>query len=313
MSQPKVLITKRIPELATRLLVKAGFLVKTYDEIGPLSHEELMVAAKNYDAILTMLSDNINEVFIEQNQHLKIIANYAVGFNNININQAKKYNIAVANTPNVLTEATAELTLSLILSLSRRINLASDYIQKGNWKSWEPLGFLGPTLYRKTIGLIGMGRIAKELARLCEQAFSMKVLYFSRSDKNTELDELLSTSDIVSLHCDLNPETMNMFNLSYFKKMKDSALFINTSRGEVHNEKDLIYALKNKLIAGAALDVTNPEPIDLNSALLKMKNVLITPHIGSATYEARNSMAKLAAENIIAVLNKKKAPSLVIT
>lgn len=274
--------------------------------LGPYPKKKLIEKAKDCEGLVSFLTDTIDEEVINNCPHLKVISNYAVGFNNIDVDYATKKGILVGNTPDVLTKATAELTLSLILNLTRNIQSASKDVQKGNWKTWDPMGHLGPGIMGKKLGIFGMGRIGQEVAKIAYQSFQMEISYTSNGPKElpflaerVDLETLLETSDVLSVHCDLNPSTKNLFNLQHFQKMKKGSYFINTSRGEIHNENDLLAVLNSKHLRGCALDVTNPEPIGINSPLLKMENVIVTPHIGSATYDTRNQMGLLAARNII--------------
>lgn len=266
-------------------------------------HGELIDLAKSYDAIITLLSDKIDQDFIDRNLHLKIIQNYAVGINNIDTEYAAKKNIKVGNTPDVLTDATAELALILLLNLTRNIIPALNNVKNSQWNGWEPKGFLGPSLNNKTIGIIGAGRIGKKMIQLC-QSLGMDAIYHNRSQisikdaEQVDLSSLLSRSDVVSLHCPLTAETNNMVDEEFLKKMKSNSYLINTGRGELINHEDLFRALKSNHLAGAGLDVTNPEPINMNSPLLHLDNCLITPHIGSATVEARTEMLDICFKNI---------------
>jgi glyoxylate reductase len=274
------------------------------------------MAAKQHDGLITMLSDKIDKEFLEENSHLKVITNYAVGFNNIDVETATKLNIAIGNTPDVLTEATADLALCLLLDVSRKISSSVIDTKDGKWNGWEPLGYIGQSLRRKKIGIFGAGRIGQKLASTLKNAFDMEIVYTTRTkrpafEKETgatkvDFNELLETSDVLSVHCDLNETTNGIFNKEAFDKMKSSSIFINTARGQVHNEQDLLIALENKSIWGAGLDVTNPEPIAKTSKLLKNENVTITPHIGSATLSARTEMAKIVATNIVNAFECKK-------
>jgi len=308
----RIFITKPIIESGIEILRSAGHEVNVHQGEKGITKEELYSAAKESDALITMLSDKIDEEFLEKNSHLLVIANYAVGFNNIDIEAAKRLAIPVANTPDVLTHATAELAFALLLSSARRITEAHNSIASNNWKGWEPMGFLGQNLAKKTLGIFGAGRIGQSFAKMCQGAFDMDVLYTSRTEKNdfpakrVSFDELVEKSDIISVHCDLNATTMGKFNREIFKKMKSSSIFINTARGEIHNEVDLHWALTHGEVWGAGLDVTNPEPMSADSPLLKLPNVTITPHIGSATLRARSEMSDLVATNILKGLLKEK-------
>lgn len=310
-----VFITAPIMSKTQELLEAQGHKVVTWSKPTSITHDELHTNAKKADALVTMLSDKIDANFLKQNTHLKVITNYAVGYNNIDIDAATKHGIAIGNTPDVLTEATADLALALMINISRKITLSNIETKNGKWKGWEPLGYLGQNLRRKKLGIIGAGRIGQHFATTCKHAFDMEIFYTARSTKGefesttnarkVELDTLLKNSDVVSIHCDLNEQTENLINKESLSLMKSSAILINTARGAIINERDLLMALKQKSIWGAGLDVTNPEPMDKSSELLLHPSVLVTPHIGSATLEARELMCEMVAKNIIFGLEKK--------
>ena len=311
----KVYISKKIPTEAKSLLEQSGYQVSVWNEERAITKEELISNSSDCDALISMLSDKIDSDFFTRCKKIKVVSNYAVGYNNIDVVDATKRKIAIGNTPDVLTEATADLALSLLLSISRKLTPAYQNVISGNWSAWEPLGFLGSTLRGKTLGIFGAGRIGQCMAKTCHQAFGMKIIYTSRTDKpyfdrdcnakRVSFNELIKNSDVISLHSSLTDENKNLFNASVFNKMKKGSFFINTARGEMHNEEDLFHALRSGEIEAAALDVTNPEPMSKNSPLLKLDNFLVTPHIGSATNQARREMAKLVANNIINALEKR--------
>ena len=245
----------------------------------------------------------------------------SVGYDNVDINAANLYKIPVSNTSNVLSKATSDVAFLLMLAVSRNAFNMHKKIEQGSWKSFEPTADLGIELYGKTLGVFGLGRIGIELAKKAKAAYEMKIIYHNRK-RNTEtedlldatyvsFDELLAQSDVISVHANLSDETREIFNKTAFSKMKPSALFINTARGAVHNEKDLIEAIQNKTIWGAGLDVSNPEPMNKTNPLLNLPNVCVLPHIGSATVETRDQMALMAARNIIATLNNQKMPQVI--
>jgi glyoxylate reductase len=305
----KVLITRIIPGKAQEMLTKAGFEVSVWEGTGPMTQPQLIEHAKRVNAIISLGADKLDKYFFSQCSHLEVIAQFAVGYDNIDVAEATRMKIPVSNTPDVLSDATADVALGLMIAVSRKMFYLHKTIERGEWKQFEPLKNLGVELSGKTLGIFGMGRIGMVMAQRCRGAFKMTVLYHNRS-RNTEaeklyearyvsFDELLQQSDVLSVHSMLSDETKGVFNKAAFSKMKRSAIFINTSRGSVHNEEDLIEALQSETIWGAGLDVTNPEPMQANNPLLQMPNVAVLPHIGSATVEARNGMAHLAAENII--------------
>ncbi len=309
----RVFITRSILSDGAQFLKENGLIVEVNAHDAPLSKDELNRKAKEADALITMLSDQIDEAFLTENAHLKIIANYAVGFNNIDVACAKKLGIAVTNTPDVLTEATAETALGLMLAAARRFQEASLSVHSGEWKSWHPQKHLGPALKGKTLGVIGLGRIGKRLAEMAHYAFHMRILYTAHSQKSTsypaewtDLNRLLKESDFISLHVPLTEETRNLIGAREFPLMKPEAVLVNTARGEVIDQDALIEALKSNRIFGAGLDVMTPEPLPLSSELLKCPNVFLLPHIGSATFEARREMAMLCAKNVVAGLKGEK-------
>jgi glyoxylate reductase len=305
----KVFITRSILSDGPELMRANGLEVAISPLTRPMTYEELKDKAHHFDALITMLSDQIDEAFLKENSHLKVISNYAVGFNNIDTKTASSLNISIGNTPDVLTEATAEVALGLMIAAARQFNYSHIQAAQGLFKSWEPTGYLGHGLAGKKCGIVGFGRIGSRLAEMAHYAFKMKIVYTSRFEKinhlsaeRLSLDQLLSESDFISLHLPLSPETKKLIGKKEFGLMKKNAVLVNTSRGEIIDQDALIYALKNKLIFGAGLDVTDPEPLPLTSELFKLDNALILPHIGSATYEARRAMSLLASENIIAGL-----------
>jgi glyoxylate reductase len=260
------------------------------------------------------LTDRIDKEFIDKNLQLKIIANYAVGFDNIDTKYANQKGIIVTNTPDVLTPAVADITFGLLVVVARRIIEADSFTRKGKYKGWQPDLFLGQEIYGKTLGIIGLGRIGTAVAERAK-GFSMKILYNTRTRdkqieerlnaKYTSINSLLKESDFISLHVPLTPETKHLISKEQLNMMKKTAILVNTSRGPIVDEKALVQALKQKKIAGAALDVYEFEP-KLSSDLKNLKNIVLTPHIASASVEARSAMGELATKNIIAVLQGKR-------
>lgn len=317
----KVFISRKIIDAGLNLLESNGFELDIWDSKEPISREELIKRSSQSDAIISMLSDKIDKDFIDKCPNLKVITNYAVGFNNIDIEYATKKGIAVGNTPNVLTDATADTAFALLITAARRIVESYESIAQKEWITWEPMGFLGTALKGKTLGIVGMGRIGQAMAKRCFGGFDMDVLYYSRTSKpeadklynakQVDMDTLLKESDFISVHTDLNPDTLHMFDKEAFKKMKKSSIFVNTARGPIHKEDDLINALKTGEIKAAGLDVTDPEPTAYNSDLIKLKNVVVTPHIGSGDTESRAAMSMICANNIIKGLEKEKLPGFV--
>ncbi len=308
-----ILVTRQIPEAGLEILKKnfKNVIVNTKDR--NLTYDELVKKVRGVDAILCLLNDRIDANVIANMDKCKVISNYAVGFNNIDVDEATKRGIIVTNTPGVLTDATADLTWALILAVTRRIVEADKFVRKGKFKGWAPMLLLGSELAGKTLGIIGAGRIGTAVG-LRAKGFKMKVLYFNLTKnealeqevgaKKVSLETLLKNSDIVTIHVPLTPKTRHLIGAKELKLMKKGAYLINTSRGEVVDEKALIKALKTGKLAGAGLDVFEQEPF-VPKELTELDNVVLTPHIGSATVEARTKMAIVAAENIVKVLSGK--------
>jgi len=306
MKDLKVFITRRLPSVA-RDLLSEHFYVEESNKNEPLSLDKLNDVVRDFDAVLSTVSERFTKEILSKKDKLKVISNYAVGLNNIDLEYAKSIGVNVYNTPNVVTNSTADMTFALLLSLIRNIPDAQSFIKDGKWGSWNPEIFLGEELNNKTFGIIGFGRIGKAVARRAI-SFGLKVIFYNPSlIKNKDginanqvgLEELLIDSDYISIHAPLNDSTIGIVNLKLISKMKKQPILLNLARGEIINTNDLAIALEKGLIRGAALDVVNPEPLQGNHNLLKFKNCLIVPHIGTATKECRYNMAKLAAENII--------------
>ena len=317
MSKPTVAVTRMIPESGLAMLQDHCELRVWQEELPP-SHAELCGLVKGAVGILCLLSDRIDEsVMAAAGSNLTVITNYAVGYDNIDLTAARRRNIRVGNTPGVLTETTADLAFALMLSVARRIVEGHTYVQAGRWKTWGPELLRGYDLSGKTLGIVGFGRIGKAVARRAT-GFNTRTLFYSPSaeqvfveDLNAskvDLDTVLRESDILSLHCPLNEASRHMIDREALMKMKETAILINTSRGKVVVHDDLVEALQKGWIAGAGLDVTDPEPINPDNPLLAMPNVIITPHVGSASYETRDNMAVMCAENILAGLDDCTLP-----
>lgn len=321
MSKPKVLITRNFFNEAIDL-IKTVAQVEVYpSEEDPIPRETLLDKVQDIDGLLPMLTDRIDEELFDRSRNLKVVSNYAVGYNNIDVDEATKRNIMITNTPDVLTDTTADCAFLLLMAISRRLVEVDNYVRDGKWvKAWGPKMLLGSDITGKTLGIIGLGRIGKAMIPRA-QGFKMKVLYHDTSrdiKKEKELkieyrslDNILAESDYISLHVPLTDGTHQMINESILKKMKKTAFLINTSRGPVIDEAALIKALKEKWIAGAGLDVHDKEPIQLDNPILKLDNVILTPHIGSATIETRLAMAMKAATNLTKALKGEKPPDLV--
>ncbi|WP_324736229.1 glyoxylate reductase [Thermococcus sp. SY098] len=322
MRKPKVFITRQIPETAINVIRKYYEVEVWRDEKEP-PREVLLEKVRGVDALVTLLSDKIDREILDNAPRLRIIAQYAVGYDNIDIEEVTRRGIYVTNTPDVLTEATADFAWALLLATARHLVDADKFVRSGEWKrkgvAWHPLMYLGYDVYGKTIGIIGFGRIGQAIARRAK-GFNMRILYYSRTRKPEKerelgaefrpLDELLRESDFVVLAVPLTKETYHMINEKRLKLMKPTAILINIARGKVVDTKALIKALEEGWIAGAGLDVFEEEPYH-NEKLFKLKNVTLAPHIGSATYGARYAMAELVARNLIAFAKGEVPPTLV--
>lgn len=306
----KVFITRIIPEAGLQLFREAGIEVIQWEEKRELTQEELISNCKNVDGLLTAGRAKIDAAFLNECKHLKVISLFATGYDNVDIPEATKLKIPIGHTPDVLSKATADIAFLLMQNVARKAFFHHKRILNDDWNFFEPLANIGQDLQGKTLGIFGLGKIGFEMARASKGAFEMDILYHNRNN-NTEaeeklgarkvtFDELLTQSDVISVHANLSDETKNLFNKATFAKMKPNAIFINTARGPIHNESDLLEALQDKTIWGAGLDVTNPEPMDKNNPLLNLPNVAVLPHIGSSTEETRNNMSILSAKNAIA-------------
>ena len=306
--KPSILLTGRIPSSVVAKLEAIGNLDHfKRDGVDVMPHDELVARVAGKQALVSMITDAVSKDVIEAGTDLKVIANAAVGYNNIDVAAARERGIIVTNTPGVLTDATADLTWALILGITRRIGEGERLVRRGGWKGWTFDFMLGAELRGKQLGIVGYGGIGRAVAAR-GRAFGMRIAYTSRTPKNDPdaeampFDRLLATSDIVSLHCPLTPETRHLIDQPALARMKRSAYLINTSRGPVVDEKALAWALRMHLIAGAGLDVFEEEP-KVESELLTLENVMVVPHLGSGTVETRTTMADLAARNVAAVLS----------
>ena len=302
---PRVVVTRGLPEPALRALRDSGADVWVSPEDRALRPEELRDAVSGADAVVAMLHDRIDdELLAAAGEQLRVVANVAVGYDNVDLDAARRHGVTITNTPGVLTDATADLAIALMLAITRRLGEGERRIRSGEPWAWS-IGFmLGRGLRGKTLGIVGFGRIGRAVASRAE-AFGMNVAYSGVSatpgSGAIPMDRLLATSDIVSIHCPLTPATTHLINQASLARMKRSAYLINTSRGPVVDEKALAWALKNRIISGAALDVYEDEP-QVHPDLLTLENVVLAPHLGSATTETRTAMADLAVRNAIAVL-----------
>jgi glyoxylate reductase len=307
-SRPLVLVTKRLPSAALARLEEACD-VDLNDGESFLTHDQLIARVRGKQGLIALLPDAVDRTVLEAGlPTLQVVSAVAVGINNIDVKSASELGITVTNTPDVLTESTADLTWSLILGIMRRVTEGDRLVRRGGWKAWAFDFMLGTELRGKQLGIVGFGRIGRAVAARAA-AFGVRVAYLARNPQAPlvegaepmAFDRLLATSDIVSLHCPLTPDTKHLINQTALARMKRSAYLINASRGPVVDEKALAWALERRLIAGAGLDVYEDEPAVL-SELLSLENVLLSPHLGSATSETRTAMADLAARNVVAVL-----------
>ena len=303
---PAIFVTRRLPASVISRLEEVGE-VDLFSGDGAISPDELRARVGGKDALVCMLTEQVDRTVIDRADQLKIIANVAVGYNNIDVAYARSRGIEVTNTPNVLTEAVADFTWALMLAVTRRLAEGDRLVRRGAWKGWGFDFMLGSELKGKQLGLVGLGRIARSVAAKAP-AFGMSVVYTTRREtelagaRSLSLDQLLNTSDIVSVHVPLTAETRHLLDRRAFTRMKRSAHLINTSRGPVVDEEALAWALQQRLIAGAALDVYEHEPA-VHPDLLLLENVLLVPHLASGTTETRTAMADLAVENVIRVLS----------
>src|SRR3989344_5889974 len=320
--KPYIILTRPIPKAGLDILTGSGrYKIELHKENKIPTREQMMSYVKNADAVISLLTEVFDESIISAaGDQLKIIANYAVGYDNIDVKAATAKGIAVTNTPDIMTQTVAEHALALMMAAARRVAEGDRYIRANKYKQWEPELLLGPELFGKTLGIVGTGRIGSLMAHLCYHGLGMKIIYHD-IEKNIDLERathayqvslnrLYESADVISLHVPLLPTTRHLINASAFRKMKKNAVVINTSRGPVIEEKALIKALKDKEIFAAGLDVFEFEP-RVAPALKKMPNIVMTPHTASATHEARDGMARMAAANIIAALSGKLPPNLV--
>jgi lactate dehydrogenase-like 2-hydroxyacid dehydrogenase len=297
-----VFVTRALPGDALERL-RETHAVTVWDGALPPAPEVLRAAVADAEGLLCLLTDRIDAALLDAAPRLRAIANYAVGTDNIDLELTAQRRIAVGVTPDVLTEATADLAFALMLAVARRLPEAAAAARGGLWRTWEPAGWLGTDVDGATLGIVGFGRIGRALARRA-QGFRMQVL----STADTPLGELLDVSDFVSLHCPLTPRTRHLIDAAALSRMRRSAILVNTARGAVVDQRALIDALERGAIAGAALDVTDPEPPPPDDPIFATPNLLVVPHIGSATHGARAAMTELAVENLLAGLDGRPMP-----
>ena len=313
----KIYVTRQIPETALALLRPYGDL-KVWERDQAISRDVLLQEVHDTDALLCMVTERIDEDLLSHAPRLRIVANMAVGYDNVDVPALTRHGIVFTNTPGVLTETTADLAFALLLAIARRIGEGERLVRSGSWPTWSPFVFLGTDVHHATLGIIGLGRIGTEVAKRA-QGFDMRVLYTNRG-RNPETEErfgctwvdlptLLHESDFVVVLVPLSPETRHLLSTSQFQLMKRTAFLINAARGPIVDQRALYEALRDGVIAGAALDVTDPEPIPLDDPLLSLDNCLIVPHVGSASVATRTRMATLAAKNIAAFLSGHRPPT----
>ncbi|MCX6509335.1 MAG: D-glycerate dehydrogenase [Actinobacteria bacterium] len=311
-----VFVTRPLPAPGIGLLSDSGFEVRSNPEDRPLSREELLAGVREADALVCMLSDRIDRELLDSAPMLKVVANYAVGYDNIDVGAARERGIVVTNTPGVLTEATADLAWALLLAAARNLGAGERMVRAGEWTGWGPMQLLGEPLQGRTLGIVGMGAIGQAVARR-GKGFGMEIVYFNRNRVAPEIEsslgaefvsfeELLRRSDFLSLHAPLNEHSRHLFNQQTFQLMKPTAVLVNTARGALIDEVELVEALQQGRLAAAGLDVYEFEP-KITEGLLSLDNVVLAPHLGSASTLARGDMVRLCCENVSAVLAGKPA------
>ena len=320
-TRPRVFVSRRIPDEGLEPIVAQTDADIWPDELPP-PRDELLRRVQGVDGFLALLTDRVDDELLDRaGPQLKVVSNYAVGFDNIDVPACTRRGVAVGNTAGVLTETTADAAFALLMAAARRIPEAYDYVRQDRWKTWGPMLLLGPDIHHATLGILGFGRIGREMAKRA-RGFDMQVLYYDVQAASPEdeqrlgarrasMDEVLAQSDFVTLHVNLTPETHHLMNRQRLAMMKPTAMLINASRGPVVDPDALYEALENGTIAAAALDVTEPEPMPGDHPLLTLPNCLIVPHIASASYATRGEMARIAAENVFAGLRGEPLPSFV--
>jgi glyoxylate reductase len=316
MAKPKVFVTRVIPEVGLKMVMERCE-AEVWPEETPPPYEVILQKVKGCDGLLSLLTDRVDAHLMDEEPRLRVISQFAVGYDNIDLRAATERGIPVGHTPGVLTDTTADLAFTLLMTVARRVVEGVDYVRAGKWKTWGPTLLLGQDVHHATLGLIGFGRIGQGMARRAS-GFDMRVLYYDirrREDLEqsmgviyADLDTLLREADFVSIHTDLNPQTRHMINDEAFAKMKPSAILINSARGPIVDHEALYRALRDGKIAGAGLDVTEPEPLPPDSPLLSLPNCVVVPHIASASVKTRGKMAEMAAINLIAGLQGERLP-----
>jgi glyoxylate reductase len=311
-----VFVARKIPQVALDMLAECDLDV--WPDRLPPPAEELRKRVAGFDGLISILTDKVDAALLDAAPTLKVVSNFAVGVNNVDLAAATARMIPVGNTPGVLTDATADIAVTLLLAAARRLGESSTDAKEGRWITWEPTGWLGCDLVGRTLGIVGLGRIGFATARRLHHGWGMKVLYTSRSPKpeadkelkaeRVELNELLERSDFVSVHADLNESTRGMFGAEQFARMKRSAVFVNSARGPHVDQAALAHALRTGTIFAAGLDVTDPEPLPPSHELYSLPNCVIAPHIASATTDTRDAMSRLCAANLLAGVKGERLP-----
>ncbi len=315
--QPKIYVTRRLPEEALAPLRTCGE-VQVWESDHAIPRETLLQEIIDTVALLGMVTERIDDDLLDHAPQLRIVANMAVGYDNVDVPALTRRGVVLTNTPGVLTETTADLTFALMLGIARRIGEGERRVRAGRWPVWSPFVFLGTDVHHATLGIIGLGRIGIEVAKRA-RGFDMRVLYHNRSQNKdaeeqlgctrVDMDTLLSESDFVVVLVPLGPQTHRLISTPQLKKMKPTAFLVNAARGPIVDAPALYEALRDNVIAGAALDVTDPEPLPADDPLLTLDNCLVVPHVGSASIATRTRMATLAAENIAAFLSGRRPPT----
>jgi len=315
----RIVVTRQIPTLGLELLQQAGETeVFVWPEPLPPRPEVLRALVPDCVGLLALLTDQIDASLLAAAPCLKVVSNFAVGYNNIDVPACRERGVAVGNTPGAMVDATADIACGLMLMAGRRMLESALDARAGRWQTWEPLGWLGQEVRGKTLGIVGLGRIGYAVARRMHFGFEMNILYTARQPKpdadamlsarKVSLEELLAQSDFVSIHADLNPTTLGLFNAARFAQMKRTAVLVNTGRGGHIVQEDLVEALRTGTIFAAGLDVTDPEPLPPTHPLYQLPNCVIVPHIASATVATRNTIARMAVENLLAGLHGRPLP-----
>ena len=321
MTAPRVFVTRRIPAAGLERLAAAAAVEVWADELPP-PRATLLDKVRDCDGLLTMLTDRVDAELLAAAPRLRVVANLAVGYDNIDVPACAACGVAVGNTPGALTESTADAAVALLLAAARRLVEADRFARSGAWRTWDPLGHLGQEVFGKTLGVVGLGRIGFAAARRLARGWDMPVLYLNRranewtararaefDARPANFDELLARSDFVTVHASFNSETKGMFSAAAFRRMKPTAVFVNTARGGLVVQADLVAALRSGALFAAGLDVTDPEPPDPADPLLTLDNVVVLPHIASATIATRTRIAEMAADNILAGLAGRPLPT----